>query len=192
MAWHDDRPPVTVDGRPPDAPPVRQPARRAPVLVLLLLPLVALAVLAVRDHQAAARRREARTAAGLHWTVLAARADPVTRASPGSPTQQGVANLTLRNDSTVEVSLLDAVLDGAGPMSPGPGRVPPHSTAVLPVAWQVRCAEVGNAPGPRLLQLRVRLESRTSYPVEVRLPGAVTDRAFHAAVVAACDVLVAP
>lgn len=101
-------------------------------------------------------------------------------------------DLQLRNDSNVDVQLVSALLDGDGPVSPGPGRVRADAVAGLGVSWQVRCAEVGNLAGPRLLDLRVRLRSATSYAVEVPLSGELTDRAFHAAVVAACDVLVAP
>ena len=61
---------------------------------------------------------------------------------------------------------------------------------MLPVTWRVRCAEVGVTPGPRLLELRVRLSSRWSYAARLPLTGEGTDRAFHAAAVAACDVLV--
>lgn len=100
-------------------------------------------------------------------------------------------DLELRSDNNSDVQLVDAELDGAGPLSPGPGRIRAHGVAGFGVFWQVRCAEVGNLAGPRLLDLQVRLRSATPYAVEVPLHGELTDGAFHEAIVAACDVLVA-
>ena len=160
--------------------------------------MVTLAVLGVRDARRHDREREARTAAGLRWTVIRAVPSAGARGVSGSPVQQGIVDLLLRNDSDSDVEIVDVALDGSGPVSPGPGRVGAHDAVELPVAWRVRCAEVGNQPGPRLVDLRVRvrvrvrLRSATSYAVQVPLSGKLTDRPFHEAIVAACDVLVAP
>lgn len=168
-----------------------RPGRR-PAVALLLVPVVTLAVLGVRDARRHDREREARTAAGLGWTVVRAVPSARARGVSRSPVQQGIVDLLLRNDSDSEVEIVDVALDGSGPVSPGPGRVGAHDAVELPVAWRVRCAEVGNQPGPRLVDLRVRLRSATSYAVQVPLTGKLTDQPFHEAIVAACDVLVAP
>ena len=182
--------PVPVLGAPAEQRRPERPPSRRPAVALLLVPVLLLAVLAVRDTHRRARVQEARTAAGLRWTVVSARADPLTQGVPGSPIQQGIATLALRNDKGTRVRVLSAQLDGGGPASPGPGLVEGRRVASLSVAWRVLCAEVGNTPGPRLLQLRVRLRSAATYTSDVSLPGAVTDPAFHSAVISACDVLV--
>lgn len=183
--------PVAVHGGRGRAPATRRPGGLRPVIVAGGLLLALLAGLAVRNTGQSDRADEARVAGALRWTVLSGTMDPGTRGTAGSLLQRGVVDLTLRNDSPVTVHLLSARLDGADPVSAGsPAPVRPGATAVLPVTWQVRCAEVGVVPGPRLLELRVRLRSATSYAVQVPLTGPATDRAFHLAADTACDVLV--
>jgi hypothetical protein len=182
--------PVTVRGAPPRPPPSRRHGSRRPVVLVLVL-LVTLAGLAVRNTRQSAREAEARSAHAVSWTVVRATVDPDNRGVPAALLQSGIVDVVLRNDSQATLHLLGARLDGAGPVSSlSPWSARPGAFAVLPVTWRVRCAEVGVTPGPRLLELRVRLGSRRSYATRLPLTGEGTDRAFHAAAVAACDVLV--
>ena len=186
---------VTVPGRfapvasvslEPAGPPSRRPA-----LVLLVLPVVLLVALAIRDHRRQVQHDEAHTAARLRIAVVSAEPSLNQPGLPGSLLQDGIAVLTLRNLSARQVRLLEARVDGAGPVFPGVDfALQPGHTAVLSVAWRVRCAEIGNTAGPRLLDLRIRLSSDRAYSVAVPLLAAVTDRAFRRAAVSACDVLV--
>ncbi len=176
----------------PPSPTVQPPSRRPVVLAGGLL-LILLVALAVRNVRRSADDEELHAAQTLSGTVLGGTVDLRTHGEPGALLQSGVVDVVLRNGSPKALHVLSARLDGAGPVSPGSSApVRPGAVTVLPVTWRVRCAEVGVAPGPRLLQLRVRLRSPRSYAVSVPLTGTVTDRAFHGAAVLACDVLVRP
>jgi len=183
--------PVSVRGAPPRPPRGRRHGSRRPVVLVLVLLLVILAGLAVRNTRQSAHEAEARSAHAVSWTVVRATVDPGNRGVPAALLQSGIVDLVLRNDSQATLHLLGARLDGAGPVSSLlPATVRAGATAVLPVTRRVRCAEVGVTPGPRLLELRFRLSSRRSYATRLPLTGEGTDRAFHAAAVSACDVLV--
>ncbi len=183
--------PVTVRGAPPRPPRGRRQGSRRPVVLVLVLLLVILAGLAVRNTRQSAHEAEARSAHTVSWTVVRATVDPGNRGVPAALLQSGIVDVVLRNDSQATLHLLGARLDGAGPVSSLlPTTVRAGATALLPVTWRVRCAEVGVTPGPRLLELRVRLGSRRSYATRLPLTGEGTYRAFHAAAVSACDVLV--
>ena len=182
--------PVEVRGGPRRSPPDRRPRSRRPVVLALALLLPVLAGLAVRNLRQSANQAETRAAQSARWTAVGATVDPATRGVPGALLQTGIVDLVLRLDSPGSLDLLSARLDGAGPVSPlSSAPVRAGATTVLRVSWRVRCAEVGVTPGPRLLELRERLGSRRSYATQVPLTGVATDRAFHAAAVAACDIL---
>ena len=188
-------PAVTVSGGPatpaPSPPPDTGGGSRRPAVVLVVGVAVLLAALAVRDARRTDRLAEARAAAGLRLDVVAARAVE-RRGVPAQSTQTGLVDVVLRNQAARPVRLAAVSVDGSADVTTGSGSVvrPGRSTTVR-VGWRVECAEIGNVPGPRLLDLRVRLSSSAVYDVVVPLPGPVTDRAFHGAASTACDVLVA-
>lgn len=183
---------VTAPGAPPPAPVLapRPPSRR-PVVVLLVVPVLLLAGLAVRDARRSAAGTEARAAAGLRLSVVGATESPAPPGVPGEEHQSGLARVVVSNDGPTPLRLVSAAVDG-GAARPAPGRLAAGGTVTVTAGWRVLCAEIGNQPGPRTLDLRVRLRSSRSYLVVLPLPGTVTDRAFHSAASSACDVLVHP
>jgi hypothetical protein len=199
-------PQVTVAGGPPPAStaPRRQWTGRrravlAGALAVLLLGYVGSSVHATARRRAAASRAAAARAEGaaVRLTVTGAATAPPQRGLAGQPVQDALVLLELRNSGRVDVRVVGTTLDGTP--AAAAAVLPAGRTATVPVTWRIRCAEVGELPGPRILDVHVRARY-TAHQVRIRLPfvprlhlppGKLAT-VFHRAAVAACDVLVPP
>lgn len=192
----EEPPPVTVSGgaAPAQALPRRpwSPRRRVAVLAAAGLLLAVYVASAVQD---AGRRSDARRAAtaerreiaALHLAVTTGGTVPRQQGITAAPVQAAQVSLGIRNAGPRSVRLVGADLDGtrtAVDVELSPGR-----EVALGLTWRVRCAEIGNALGPRRLELAVRGRSGT-HQVMVDVTGRGTGELFHRAAAQACDVLV--
>lgn len=158
--------------------------------------LLALGVADLHRAQEAARSAQvqAQGLASLRLEVVGAQtaqAVPVT----GAPVQEARVVLSVLNAGPAPVRLLDARLDGNGPVTPAdPAPVRAGGVALLPTVWRVRCQEVGGLTGPFVLDIGVALADGSTVPYRVDLqPVTAPDgpaRSYRAAALRSCISLV--